>query len=264
LQGIPLRIRGFDLISSSPGVFVTPTSCEVQRVAATAFSGTGATASLSSPFFLGGCTGLRFSPRISALTGPLVTRAGGAALRLVIRNPSGAQANIRAISVGFPRQLSPRLSAIQSACGRLAFAADPSSCPPASVVGNARVGTPILNDPLRGPAYLVSRGLDALPRIVLMLQARGIVLRLVGSLQISRTGVAVVHFASVPDSPISSFALTLPRGPHSVLGANFLGRVRGSLCSQRLAMPAKIVAGNGSVVRRSVRVAVARCARPSP
>lgn len=260
LQGIPLRIRGFDLTTSSrPGVFVAPTSCDEQRVTATAFSGTGATASLSSPFFLGGCAGLRFSPRVSASADPMVTRAGGAALRLLIRNPSGAQASIRAISLGFPHQLSPRLSAIQAACGRLAFAADPSSCPPASVIGSARVRTPILGDPLRGPAYLVSRGTDALPRVVLMPRAGGIVLRLVGSLRISPTGAAVVHFASVPDAPISSFALTLPRGRHSALGASFLGSARGSLCFRRLAMPAKIVAGNGSVVRRSVRVAVARC-----
>jgi len=265
LAGIPLRIRGFDLTSASrPGLFVAPSSCEEQSITGTAFGGTGATASLSSPFFVGGCSGLRFKPRIAASTSSLATRRGGAALRLAIRDPAGSQAGIRAISVGFPRQLSPRLSAIQAACGRDAFAADPSTCPAASVVGTVKVRTPILDVPLRGPAYLVSRGTDALPRIVLMPQGRGIVLRLAGSLRIARSGIAVAHFASLPDAPIASLLLNLPRGGHSALGANFLNGPKGSLCARRLAMPVRVLARNGAVLRRSVRVAVRSCGRRRP
>jgi hypothetical protein len=262
LRGIPLRIRSFELTSADqPGLFVAPTSCDEQWFSATAFGATGAAASLSSPFFLNGCRGLRFAPQISASTGARVTSSGGAALELEIRSRGGAQANLRAIRVHFPHRLSPRLSAIQAACARATFAADPSSCPAASVIGRATVRTSILDVPLSGPAYLVSRGTEALPRIVLVLGARGVVLDLAGSLRIADDGASVATFASMPDAPISRFALRLPRGPHSALGANFLGAAKGSLCGRKLTMPTQLLAQSGSRLERTVRVAVSGCAR---
>lgn len=264
LQGIPLRIRSLDLSSEDrPGFFLEPTRCTEQRVTGMAQGGGGATASLSSPFLLGGCRGLPFSPRISASTSARVTRSGGAALELAVRNPGGGQGNLRAISVAFPRQLSPRLSAIQAACPRATFAADLAFCPRASIVGRAAVRSPVLDAVLRGPAYLVSRGGDALPQIVLALQARGIELRVVGSLRVSETGTTAAEFSSLPDAPISSFALSLPRGPRSALGASFLGGPGGSLCGRDLTMAARIVAQNGSSIRRSFGVSVRGCASPS-
>jgi hypothetical protein len=264
LQGIPLRIRGLDLSSEDrPGFFLEPTKCTGQQVTAIARGGGGVIASLLSPFFLAGCKSLPFLPRISASTSARVTRASGALLELAVRNPRGGGANIRAISVAFPRQLSPRLSAIQAACPRVAFAADPASCPPASVVGGARVRSPILSVALRGPAYLVSRGGDALPRIVLVLRARGVELRMAGSLRVSESGTTAAKFSSLPDAPLSSFTLSLPRGPRSALGASFLAGPGGSLCGRDLSMAARIVAQNGSSIRRSFGVAVRGCAGPS-
>ena len=263
LQGIPLRIRSFDLSSQDrPGFLLEPTSCAEKQVSAVALGGEGASASLSSPFFLVGCQRLPFSPRISASTRARVTRAGGASLELRVRNPHDGRANIRAISVAFPRQFSPRLSAIQAACSR-ASAADPASCPPASVVGRAAVRSPILDVALRGPAYLVSRGGEALPQIVLALKARGVELRIVGSLHVSDAGTAAARFSSLPDAPISSFALSLPHGPRSALGASFLGGPGGSLCGRDLKMATRIVAQNGSSIRRSLGVYVSRRSRGS-
>jgi hypothetical protein len=262
LAGIPLRIRGLGLTSTGgPGLFLAPSGCEEQSVAATAFDEAGGAASLHSPFFVGGCAGLPFKPRISASTGRLVTRTGGASLRLVIRNPAGAHAGIDSIAIVFPQQLSPRLTAIQTACPRGAFAASSGACPAASVAGTVTVRTPILDVPFRGPAYLVSRGADALPRIVLTPGARGIVLRLVGSLRISPAGIVVAHFASLPDVPIESLVLDLPRGRHSVFGASFLTGSTAGLCARRLTMQTTALARNGAVLRRSSRVAVAGCGR---
>ena len=260
LGGIPLRIRGFELTSTVvPGLFRAPTSCAGGRVAATALGEEGAVARVSSPFFVSGCGGLRFAPRVSASTDALVTRAGGAALRFAIRNLRGASASMRAISVDFPRTLSPRLAAIQAACPRAAFAADPASCPPASVVGRARVGTPMLDRPLSGPAYLVSRGAEALPRIVLALASQGVDLRIAGSLRVSAGGRSAATFASMPDAPISSLVLELPRGPHAVLGASFLDGAHGSLCGRRLAMPVEVVAQSGSRAGRRPAISISGC-----
>jgi hypothetical protein len=260
LLGIPLRVRGFQLSTADrPGFLLAPTGCHEQRLSARVLGAGGAVASPSSPFFLDGCDGLGFAPRVSASTNALVTRAEGAAFRLAIRNPRGVQSNLRTVAVRFPAQLSPRLSAIQAACPRATFAADPASCPPGSRIGTARVRTPIFDVAPRGPAYLVSRGAEALPRIVLTLDAGGVALRLFGALHISEGGATAVRFASMPDAPISSFVLRLPRGPGAVLGASFLGATRGSLCGRHLKMPVKLVAHSGARSVRQLPVRVDHC-----
>jgi hypothetical protein len=259
LKGIPLRIRGIYLTIDRPGFMLDPTSCKRRQVAATVLGAAGANALMSSPFTVAGCASLPFSPIISASTSGWVTQAGGAALDVSIRNPQGAQANIRAISVGFPKQFSPRLTTIQAACAQATFVVNPASCPLPSIVGIATVRTPILGTALRGPAYLVSGGRAAMPRIALVLQGQGLALRIVGSLSVSGTQAVATTFDAMPDAPISSFALKLSRGAHSALGANFLGKARGSLCGHRLRMTTTIIAQSDARVERSTRVSVTGC-----
>lgn len=256
LQGIPLRIRSFELDTTRrPGLFGAPTSCGRQEVGAQAFGGTGAVVSLATPFFLGDCGALRFAPRISAVTGSRASRRAGASLRMAIHSRTGGQANLRSITLEFPRQLSPRLSSIQGACPAATFAAAPDLCPPTSTIGGARVKTPVFESALSGPVYLVSRGSEALPRIVLVLAGRGVTLELFGSLRVSRQGVSSVTFAGMPDAPISNFVIDLPKGPHSAFGASFLGGASGTLCGRHIAMATRLVAYNGWRAHGIVRVA---------
>jgi hypothetical protein len=259
LEGVPLRIRGVNLTIDRPGFMLNPTSCERQRVSATVIGATGAEALLSSPFAVAGCVSLPFSPSLAASTTGLVTQAGGAALALKIRNPQGTQANIRAISVVFPEQFSPRLTTIQVACTQATFATNPASCPLTSVVGLATVRTPILGVALSGPAYLVSGGRATLPRLALVLQGQGLTLQIVGSLNVASGHPVTATFASMPDAPISSFALNMARQANSALGANFLTKASGSLCGRNLQMPIMIVAQSGARVDRTTKVSVAGC-----
>jgi len=263
--GIPLRVRSFELSTiERPGLFTAPTSCGRQEVNAQAVGRAGAITSLATPFFLGDCRELRFAPRISAATRRHVSRRAGASLRLAIRSRLGAQANLRSIRLAFPRQLSPRLSAIQGSCPAAIFAADPERCPPTATIGMARVHSPVFESALSGPAYLVSRGAEALPRIVLVLGTRGVVLELFGSLRLSNRGRSSVTFAAIPDAPISNFVIDLPRGANSVFGANFLRGASGTLCGHRLAMPVKLTAYNGRRIRDTTRVKVAGCRKRAP
>jgi len=260
LRGIPLRIRSFELTTADrPGLFTAPTSCGRQEVGVRAVGGAGSIVSLATPFFLGDCDQLRFAPRISAATGSRASRRDGTSLRLAIRNRLGAQANLRSITVGFPRQLSPRLSTIQGACPAASFAAGPGLCPETSTIGTARVRTPVFESALTGSAYLVSRGREALPRIVLVLGTRGTTLDLFGSLHVSKRGTSSVTFAAMPDAPISSFVIDLPRGPHSAFGANFLAGASGTLCGRRISTLMKSIAYNGTRAKRTVRVGVTGC-----
>jgi hypothetical protein len=260
LQGIPLRIRSFELATvERPGLFVAPTSCDREEVSARALGGAGGSAATATPFFVAGCSDLRFSPRVSAAAGMRAGRRGGVGLRLEIRNPLDFQTNLRSITVGFPRQLSPRLSTIQGACPAATFAADPGLCPRTAVIGNAEVRTPIFESILEGSAYLVSRGAEALPRIVLVLGTRGTTFELFGSLHVSRQGATSATFAAMPDAPISKFSLALPKGPHSAFGANVLGGERGTLCGRRLTMPTTLTGYNRRRAKFTVRVAITGC-----
>ena len=260
VEGIPLRIRSFELSTTGrPGLFGAPTSCGRQELSAQAFGLTGTVASLSTPFLLDGCRKLRFAPRISAATDNRVSRSAGASLRMSVRSGAAGQANLRSITLDFPRQLSPRLSAIQGACPAAAYAAGAHLCPPTSKIGKARVKTQVFESALSGPVYLVSRGSEALPRIVLVLAGQGIALELFGSMHLSRQGASSVTFAGMPDAPISSFVIELPQGPHSALGASFLRGARGSLCGRRMSMAAELTSYNGRSVDDIIQVAASGC-----
>jgi hypothetical protein len=120
--------------------------------------------------------------------------------------------------------------------------------------------TPVLKNPLTGPAYLVSHAGAAFPDLVIVLQGEGITLDLIGNTDI-KNGVTISTFNTVPDAPISTFDLVLPQGPHSALGANLPPRAKSSLCRESLAMPTAITGQNAAVIRQTTRIAVSGCPR---
>ena len=96
--------------------------------------------------------------------------------------------NIRKVDLQLQSKLAARLSTLQKACVAAVFEANPAGCPEASDIGQAIVHTPILNNPLSGPAYLVSHGNEAFPDVVFVLQGEGITIVLEGGAR-SRTGL---------------------------------------------------------------------------
>jgi hypothetical protein len=174
--------------------------------------------------------------------------------------PKGAQANIRAVAVTLPKQLPARLTTIQQACLAATFAANPATCPAGSNIGVATASTPILSNPVSGPAYLVSHGGAAFPDLVLVLQGEGITLDVVGSINIKH-GVTSSAFASVPDAPIGSFELKLPEGPHSGLAAVLPAKAKGNLCGTSLTMPTTLTGQNGAQTTQSTKITVTGCTK---
>jgi hypothetical protein len=255
LDGIPLEIKHVNFVTTRPGFTFNPTSCDPLSVTGSFSSVEGASSPLSVPFQVTNCAVLGFEPAFKVSTSAKTSRADGASLSVKLSYPSGSlgkDANIAKVKVDLPERLPSRLSTLQKACTAQAFAANPASCPPTSVVGHAVVHTQLLPVPLEGPAYFVSNGGEAFPNLIVVLQGYGVTFHLVGDTFI-KNGVTSSTFAATPDVPFESFELTLPEGPYSALAAN------GDLCRQKLVMPTAFTAQNGAALERDTRIEVTGC-----
>jgi hypothetical protein len=219
LDGIPLDIRTVGVEINRNDFTLNPTSCNVMAVSGQEISTAGQTTGLSSRFQVGGCSNLPLRPVFEASTGGKTSRKEGASLNVHVASGPG-QANIAKVHVELPKQLPARNDTLKLACPDSVFNTNPAACPEGSKVGTAVAVTPILASPLTGPAYLVSHGGAAFPDMEIVLQGEGVKIVLDGKTNIdSKTGITSSSFESVPDAPISSFELSLPTGPHSILAA---------------------------------------------
>ena len=295
LDGIPLQLRTIDLTVDRSGFMFDPTNCEPLSVRGTVAGSEAAIARVSSRFEAAGCASLPFKPKLTASTQGNGSFAGhGASLVVKITAPSeGAnaktpEANLKSVHVRLPLVLPTRLSTLQHSCTAAAFASSPAACPSSAVVGLTTIHTPTLPAALHGPAYLVSHGGAAFPDLVLVLQGDGVTIELTGKTEI-KSGFTYTHFDALPDSPIESFELDLPEGPHSVLAAtrdlckptktvtvtrHLTVRTNGRVhhitrkvkeeIPAPLSMPTRIEAQNNAVVTQTTKVAITGCPKPNP
>jgi hypothetical protein len=126
------------------------------------------------------------------------------------------------------------------------------------VIGQATIHTPVLSNPLTGPAYLVSHGGAAFPDVEFVLQGEGITLVLDGKTQI-KNQLTYSKFESAPDAPFTVFETVLPAGPHSALTTNLPEKAKFNPCSSSLSMPTEIVGQNGAVLKATTRIALQGC-----
>jgi hypothetical protein len=262
VDGVQLRLRRINVEVNRPGFMLNPTNCATQAVGATISAAQGASSTVSTPFEVGGCQSLPFSPSFSASTQAKTSKANGASLTVTVKSATG-QANIAKVYLQLPKTLPTRLTTLQKACLAAVFNANPAGCPAASVIGTARALTPILNTPLTGPAYLVSHGGAAFPDVELVLQGEGITLVLDGNTDIKK-GITYSKFESVPDAPISLFETNLPESSHSILGAYLPANAKSSMCGQSLSMPTIITAQNGKQITQSTKIGVTGCKASKP
>jgi hypothetical protein len=258
LDGIPLQIKHVNVTIDRQGFTFNPTNCNPLAITGSIGAFEGATAPVSDAFQVTNCAALKFAPKFSVSTNAKTSKANGASLSVKLTYPSapfGTYANVAKVKVSLPKQLPSRLTTLQKACTAQAFAQNPESCPQASRVGHAKVITPLLPVPLEGPAYFVSHGGEAFPDLTIVLKGSGaypITVELVGSTQI-KNGVTTSTFKATPDTPFSSFELTLPEGPTSALAAN------ANLCASKLTMPTEFTAQNGALLKRSTPIRVTGC-----
>jgi hypothetical protein len=265
VEGVPLRLRSISVTVNRPKFLFNPTNCgalatESRLSGFVPGSSALAEQDLVSPFQVGECGKLAFNPKLTAATGAHVSRVNGAGLEVKVTQ-AAHQADIREVLASLPKKLAARITTLRKACPAATFEAGPppGGCGKEARVGSATVTTPALPDPLTGPAYLVSHGGAAYPDLDVILSGdNGVEVVLVGHTHIAaRTGILSSSFESLPDVPISSFALSIPKAPNSVLTDNR----NGSLCGSHLAMATTIVAQSGARIVQSTKIAVRNCPR---
>jgi uncharacterized repeat protein (TIGR01451 family) len=263
IRGIPLQLKRVIVSVNRPGFEFNPTSCEPMSIEGTITGAEGGSASVSAPFQTGDCASLPFSPQLTASAFGRGSKADGTTFAVTVRSggvdANGvAQAGIAKVQLQLPKQLSSRLPTLQKACADSVFNANPASCDEGSVIGYAAIHTPVLKNPLTGPAYLVSHGGAAFPDVEFLLQGEGIELVLDGRTDI-KGEVTYSRFESAPDAPFTVFETVLPAGPHGVLTPNVAESKRFSLCGESLVMPTTMIAQNGMRIDRETKVQVTGC-----
>ncbi len=258
IEGFPLQIKHVNVTITRKDFTFNPTNCDPMKITGAIDSAEGASSPVEVPFQVTNCAVLKFTPKFSVSTSGKTSKADGASLTATVIEPSephGSQANIAKVKVELPKQLPSRLTTLQKACTAAQFEANPSGCPGQSVIGHARVITPLVPVPLEGPVYFVSHGGEAFPSLEIVLQGYGVRIDLVGTTFISKAGITSTTFKTVPDQPFNSFEITLPEGPYSALAAN------GDLCTQKLVMPTEFIGQNGAAVDQRTPIGVTGCAK---
>jgi hypothetical protein len=245
LKGIPIDLRSFSLNLDAADFTKNPTSCN-----SLAFS--GATAAQTAHFQVGDCANLGFKPKLElALAGSTKAHAQPA-LKATISFPAkGENGNLSTVSLALPKSL--RLSKARllgSVCSKDQFAA--GSCPPGSVLGSAKVITPLLAAPLQGPVYLRAAGAKQLPEVVADLKGAVHVV-LEGQLQATKSGAVRASFEGLPDAPISKFILNIEGGKKKGVLEN-----AANLCAGHLRAAALLV-GQNAVASEQNRAIVDSC-----
>jgi hypothetical protein len=252
IDGVPTDIRSVTVTIDQPGFTFNPTNCSPLSLTGLFTSLSGTLAPISAPFQVSGCQSLPFHPSFTAATQASVSKANGESLTVRVSQIPG-EANLQKVKVELPKAMPSRLTTLQKACTEQQFASNPAGCPPGSIIGTITAYTPLLNSPLRGPAYFVSHGGAKFPELVVILQGEGVTVQVAGETFISKTGITSSTFNAIPDVPVSGFLLMLPEGPYSALAVN------GNPCKQKLIMPTTITGQNGVVIKQATRIAVSGC-----
>ncbi len=260
LAGVPLDLRTLHATLDRPGFIFNPTNCDAFAFQGSASSAEGATISLSTPFQVGSCRSLGFTPTLTLTTSARASKSTGASLQAKISFPpsrqgnvvASGQANLRTVELALPKRLSVRGRALQQACPASVFESNPVGCPAAATVGQASASTPVLAAPLAGPVYLVAHAGEAHPALVAVLDGGGLALELTATTTTSR-GITTVTFTGLPDVPLATFEVTLPQGPHSALTAD------GSLCKGTFSAATELTGQNGATISQADKLTVQGC-----
>jgi hypothetical protein len=258
--GSQLSIRQVAIDLNKKEFTLNPTSCDKSATIA-AIAGGGANPAVQSawssfaasvPFQTSNCEALKFRPKLVTrfLGGKKQTRrAGHPKVRATLTAREG-DANIARATLTLPRSELIDQGHIKTVCTRPQQAAH--ECPDASIYGYARAESPLLDDELAGPVYLVP-STHVLPDLLADLRGQ-VEIQLHGVVKSVKGGRIRTTFSPVPDVPVSKFVLTMQGGKKGLLQNSR------NLCAHKYFSKLNFLAQNGKHVRKKrLPLAVAAC-----
>jgi hypothetical protein len=258
--GAQLSIRSIALDLSKDEFTLNPTSCDKSSITATLRGGGGNPASsaawssfgASVPFQTSNCEALKFRPKLVTrfIGGKTQTRrAGHPKLRATLTARPG-DANIARATLTFPRSELLDQSHIKTICTRVQLAAN--QCPAKSVYGHASATSPLLENELAGPVYLVSSN-HTLPDLLADLNGQ-VDIQLHGVVKSVKGGRIRTTFSPIPDVPVSKFTLTMQGGKKGLIENSR------NLCTHKYFSKLNFLSQNGKHLRKKrLPLGVAAC-----
>ena len=190
-----------------------------------------------------GCDDVPFSPGFSATpTTNAADSPSGLAVDLTVpsgcwdRVESTCQSDLREARVSLPEGMSVNPSSADglAACSPseiglttpvgsspIHFDKSPVSCPDASKIGEVRIQTPLLHEPLKGFIYLAKQSenpFGSLLAMYLVAEGSGVTVKQAGRIEPDpRTGRLTTVFSDAPQTPFSQLEVDLYGGPRAAL-----------------------------------------------
>jgi len=215
IGGVPIRMRSIGVNIDRPNFTINPTNCSAMAVGSEGVGDQGTRTAFSSYFNAVNCSTLDFKPKMA------ITQLGGKKATRRNQNPGfrfdlwtrPGDANIKSLAVTLPKAFAIDQRHLGNICSKAQLQAE--RCKGRQPIGTASVQTPLLDQPLSGPAYAVS-GYGKLPHLVFILAGQVLVAPEALSSSVKhghlRTEVPVI-----PDVPVGHFTLNLLGGKEGYL-----------------------------------------------
>jgi hypothetical protein len=258
--GAQLSIRSIALDLTKKEFTLNPTSCDKSANAATVRGGGGdptnaaawSTFTASVPFQTSNCGALKFRPKLVTrfLGGGKATRRAGHPKLEATLTARGGDANISRTTLTMPRSELIDQAHIKTICTRVQLAVH--ECPRASIYGHASATSPLLEDQLAGPVYLVSSD-HTLPDLLADLRGQ-VEVQLHGVIKSVKHGRIRTTFSPIPDVAVSKFKLTMQGGRKGLIQNSR------NLCTHKYFSKLKFLSQNGKhLVKKKLPLGVAAC-----
>ena len=213
IGGVPLRMRTIKVNIDRPNFMINPTHCGNMSIASRGVGDQGTAADFSSYFHSVNCADLGFKPTLTVRqVGRQTHRSQNPRLLFDLRTREG-DANLKTVTVTLPKAYQIDQRHLFNICSRSQL--EKERCAGRQPMGSVWVKSPLLDQPLSGPAYAVS-GYGDLPHLVFILAGQVTVLPQAESAS-DKTGRLRTIVPVIPDVPIGHFRLSLLGGKKGYL-----------------------------------------------
>jgi hypothetical protein len=212
IGGIPIRMRSIQVNIDKPNFMINPTNCSPFTVDSQGVGDQGTVADFSSYFQAVNCTTLPFKPHMTIRNLSKKNKRGqNPPLRFDLWTRSG-DANISSVAVTLPKAFEIDQRHLGNICSRAQLESE--HCAGRQAIGTVETNTPLLEQPLKGPAYAVS-GFGKLPHVVFILGGQVTIMPEAESSSVN--GRLTTTVPTIPDAPVGHFRLNLFGGKQGYL-----------------------------------------------